>query len=232
MSGHKKRLSVSGLVPPQQPSTPVGSDRCPSPADQVISDAPNGDVTATIEHEGLIKCLQGVRNCVSKLEKFDSESKDGCEDAAQQAAKILLELVNETNQVQNLIAKSLCDYSKFTDSPVFLKKERLEEFITRYNCILSILLEMPSHIRFGLKTNLLSHLPAAQGQWYRKDLERKLAKCDDIRAEIEAKIHGIEGAIEEARSRPSDDNALPKLKKVVDGSAYDTRPKRFNTARY
>ncbi|KAJ6263924.1 hypothetical protein Dda_0061 [Drechslerella dactyloides] len=226
-------LGKSGLVPPQQPSTPVNSERCPSPSDKILYGAANEQNSITIEHEKLIERLRTVRNCVSKLEKstttdVDEETKD----ATNQAAKIMLELINETNQLQNQISKALYDYSQFTNSLNFLKKERLEEFITRYNNILSVLLEVPSHIKFGLKTNILSQVPAAQAQWYRKDLERKLTKCEQIRAEIKAKVQGLEEGIEKAKGRPSDDSALATSKNIIDGSAYDTRPKRFNTARY
>ncbi|KAF3923635.1 hypothetical protein ABW21_db0205848 [Orbilia brochopaga] len=199
MSGHTKKLSFSGLVPPQQPSTPANSDCGPSQSEYILSDAIDGHHTTTSEHERLIKGLQNIRNCVSKLEKFNNSIGAGDSDASHEAAKMLLDFINETHVVQDQISKTVLGYSKLTENLSFLKKERMEEF--------------------GNGTGRISSEDSPNALIY-------------IRAEIETEIQKIEEGIDNARDRPSDDIVLTMPKKVVDGSEYDTRPKRFNTARY
>ncbi|KAF3903894.1 hypothetical protein ABW20_dc0109018 [Dactylellina cionopaga] len=227
MSGHthKPRLSISGLVPPQQPSTPAGSETYPSPT----IEQPDYTVLPSSDYEKLNQRLHDLRSCVAGIEKFESVENDS-QANHHEASKMMADLSNDITRIQNMIGKCLTDYSKHTEILGVLRKERMEEFITRYNALLSVLLEVPSHIKFGMKTSVLSLIPAKESNGYRQDLDRKLARCDDLRAVIEEKVTKLEEGIEKFHKTSSDDLKIGKKTKYMEPNEYDTRPRRFHTA--
>ncbi|EPS35287.1 hypothetical protein H072_11341 [Dactylellina haptotyla CBS 200.50] len=220
---HKNRRSISGLVPPQQPSTPVGSNF--GGTSTIEKNDINGFPLA--EQEKMIQRLQDLRLTVAKIEKFKPIEHEP-DTTYREAATVVTSLTNDVTRLHNLIGKAVVDNARYSDIMGILPKERMEEFIARYNSLLSILLEIPSHIKFGTKTSVLSYLTANEITGFRKDFERKLARCDDLRTTIEEKITFLEECLNRERTVASDDTKVPN-RKYLDPSEYDTRRRRFNT---
>ncbi|EWC47744.1 hypothetical protein DRE_02944 [Drechslerella stenobrocha 248] len=229
MASHHRNPSDDGLVPPQQPSTPAGSECPPSLIDNIASSDP--ELAPVGEQEKLSQAFQALCGCIKILEEFAPRDEESEAHAHAAATKTMTELINVTNKIYNTIAQLLSKYGKQTQNPSFVRPECLEDFITKYNGILSVLLEVPSHVKFGLKSTIFGYLSANEAQWYRRDLERKLIRSDEIRAQIETKIRALEDGAAKERDRPADDFEIKKTK-FADPTSYDTRPKRFNTSIY
>ncbi|RVD90377.1 uncharacterized protein DFL_001343 [Arthrobotrys flagrans] len=106
---------------------------------------------------------------------------------------------------------------------------------TRYNDVLCCILEVPTHTKSALACQVLTHVPCEEGGGYKTGLGARLAKAYVIRDDIEKKIIDIEAKIEVESRAPLDDFTLVSRKNSVkhdEPNAYDTRPKRYQSARY
>ncbi|KAK6542353.1 hypothetical protein TWF694_006312 [Orbilia ellipsospora] len=225
---NKHRLSISGLVPPQQPCTPVGSEFCPSPGAE--TDGMDLTKLPTDDEELLVQRLQNLRLTVNGIDKFKPIPHEP-ELNYSEACKLATNLSNDVTRIHNLVCKCIMEYSKGSEGMEKLPRERLEEYVARYNGLLSVLLEVPSHIKFGLKTTILSYVNNVEAAWFRSDLERKLGKSGDYCQTIEQKIEFLEQYVERERCKASDDSKIGmKSKSEREASEFDTRRRRYNTS--
>ncbi|KAF3929702.1 hypothetical protein AA313_de0206037 [Arthrobotrys entomopaga] len=225
---NKHRLSISGLVPPQQPCSPAASEICPSPGlendDAIAAKLPTDD------EELLLQRLQNLRLTVNGIDKFKPVPHEP-ELNYSEACKLATNLSNDVTRIHNIVCKCIMEYSKGSEVLEKLPRERLEQYVIRYNGLLSVLLEVPSHIKFGLKTSILSYVNNVEAAWFRNDLEKKLGKSGDYCQTIEKKVYLLEEYLEKDRVKASDDSKIGmKSKPGRDSNEFDTRRRRYNTS--
>ncbi|KAK6522385.1 hypothetical protein TWF281_002947 [Arthrobotrys megalospora] len=215
----------------------------PIPEHSIAVTPPVDDVDSTLntpitDQEKLDTKLGLLRDMVGNLEAY-KHYEDEHANVTRQASRLINEFLNDIIHVHNMVTKIVTDLAREAEAEEYPNVDKMEDLVEHYNAVLSVMLEVPLHIKTGINSQALSRAPANESAAYKADLESKLAKSIELRVTVESKISGLENKIEMERRAPLDDFTLVSRRKSIKNGAkveepnpYDTRPKRYQSARY